>query len=59
MAIEKPHEPHVRSAAGVLGPPPRLPDPSKTWDELVEEAAAAEYLANEQGSSDETTENDD
>ena len=33
--------------AGILGPPPRLPDPAKDWDELVEEAAVAEYLAKE------------
>ena len=42
---------HVTSdegaAAGILGPPPRLPDPNMTWDEPVEEAAAAEYLAKE------------
>lgn len=35
------------TSAGILGPPPRLPDPNKGWDELVEEAAAAEYLAEE------------
>jgi bifunctional DNA-binding transcriptional regulator/antitoxin component of YhaV-PrlF toxin-antitoxin module len=40
-------EPHMRSLAGVLGPPPRRPDPGKSWDELVEEAAAAEYLADQ------------
>lgn len=40
-------EPHMRSLAGVLGPPPRRPDPAKSWDELVEEAAAAEYLADQ------------
>lgn len=36
-----------KTLAGILGPPPRLPDPNKGWDELVEEAAAAEYLAKE------------
>jgi bifunctional DNA-binding transcriptional regulator/antitoxin component of YhaV-PrlF toxin-antitoxin module len=40
-------EPHMRSLAGVLGPPPRQPDPGKSWDELVEEAAAAEYVADQ------------
>jgi bifunctional DNA-binding transcriptional regulator/antitoxin component of YhaV-PrlF toxin-antitoxin module len=40
-------EPHMRSLAGVLGPPPRRPDPGKSWDELVEEAAADEYLADQ------------
>jgi bifunctional DNA-binding transcriptional regulator/antitoxin component of YhaV-PrlF toxin-antitoxin module len=37
-------EPHLRSVAGILGPPPRLPDPAKSWEDLVEEATAAEYL---------------
>jgi bifunctional DNA-binding transcriptional regulator/antitoxin component of YhaV-PrlF toxin-antitoxin module len=41
------HEPHMRSAAGILGPPPRLPDSSRSWDDLVEEAAVAEYQADE------------
>ncbi|HYN47529.1 MAG TPA: hypothetical protein VER83_01610 [Candidatus Nanopelagicales bacterium] len=36
-----------KTLAGILGPPPRLPDPNKGWDELVEEAAADEYLAKE------------
>jgi bifunctional DNA-binding transcriptional regulator/antitoxin component of YhaV-PrlF toxin-antitoxin module len=47
VTFVKPHEPHMRSVAGILGPPPRLPDPDKVWDELVEEAAATEYLAEE------------
>ena len=47
VTFVKRYEPHMRSLAGILGPPPRLPDPSKSWDELVEEAAAAEYLAKE------------
>jgi hypothetical protein len=37
----------MRSVAGVLGPPPRRPDPGRSWDDLVEEAAAAEYLADQ------------
>lgn len=41
------YEPHMRSLAGILGPPPRLPDPNKSWDELVAEAAAAAYLDKE------------
>lgn len=52
-------EPHTRSIAGILGPPPRLPDPGKTWDELVEEAAAAEYLAKQRHRSGEATDDDD
>jgi bifunctional DNA-binding transcriptional regulator/antitoxin component of YhaV-PrlF toxin-antitoxin module len=47
VTFVKPYQPHMRSIAGVLGPPPRLPDPNKSWDDLVEEAAAAEYLAEE------------
>lgn len=34
----------MRSVAGILGPPPRRPDPTRSWDDLVEEAAVAEYL---------------
>jgi hypothetical protein len=45
--------------AGILGPPPRLPDPDKGWDELVEEAAAAEYLAKERRSSGEAGNDED
>jgi hypothetical protein len=35
-------EPHRRSVAGVLGPPPRRPDPGRSWDDLVGEAAVAD-----------------
>ena len=42
----------------MLGPPPRLPDPDMSWDELVEEAAASEYLAKERQSRGEAA-NDD
>ena len=52
-------EPHMRSLAGVLGPPPRRPDPGKSWDELVEEAAAAEYLADQRRASGETDDDDE
>ena len=45
--------------AGILGPPPRLPDPNKSWDELVEEAAAAEYLAEERRARGEPVDDDD
>ncbi len=45
ITFVRPPEPHMRSVAGILGPPPRLPEPAKSWDDLVEEAAAAEYLA--------------
>lgn len=47
VTFVKQYEAHMRSVAGILGPPPRLPDPNKGWDELVEEAAATEYLARE------------
>ncbi len=47
VTFVKQPEPHMRSLAGILGPPPRRPDPTKSWDELVEEAAAAEYLADQ------------
>jgi hypothetical protein len=49
----------MRSVAGILGRPPRRPDPGKSWDELVEEAAAAEYLAQERRSRGEATDDDD
>ncbi len=52
-------EPHTRSTAGILGPPPRLPAPGKTWDETVEEAAAAEYLAKQRHRSGEAADDDD
>ncbi len=52
------HEPHMRSVAGILGPPPRLPDANKSWDELVEEAAAAEYRAGERRASGEHVDGD-
>ena len=45
--------------AGILGPPPRLPDPNKGWDDLVEEAAAAEYLAKERHPKGEAVDEDD
>jgi hypothetical protein len=45
--------------AGILGPPPRLPDPNKGWDELVEEAAVAEYLAQERHPKGEVVDDDD
>ena len=45
--------------AGILGPPPRLPDPDKGWDELVEEAAAAEYMAKERRERDDSGDEDD
>lgn len=45
--------------AGILGPPPRLPDPGKGWDELVEKAAAAEFLARQRRESDGSVDEDD
>jgi len=45
--------------AGILGRPPRLPDPDKGWDELVEEAAAPEYLARERRERDGSVDEDD
>jgi bifunctional DNA-binding transcriptional regulator/antitoxin component of YhaV-PrlF toxin-antitoxin module len=59
VTFVKPYEPHMRSVAGVLGPPPRLPDPSKSWDELVEEAATAEYLAEQRRARGESVDDDD
>jgi bifunctional DNA-binding transcriptional regulator/antitoxin component of YhaV-PrlF toxin-antitoxin module len=50
VTFVKPHEPHMRSLAGVLGPPPRLPDPNLDWDELVADAAAAAFLEKERRS---------
>jgi hypothetical protein len=46
-----------KTLAGILGPP-RLPDPDKSWDELVEEAAVAEYLAKERLSRGEADDDD-
>ena len=45
--------------AGILGPPPRLPDPTRSWYELVEEAAAAEHLAEVQRARGEPVDDDD
>jgi bifunctional DNA-binding transcriptional regulator/antitoxin component of YhaV-PrlF toxin-antitoxin module len=59
VTFVKQYEPHMRSVAGILGPPPRLPDPDKSWDELVEEAAATEYLANERRARGEPVDDDD
>jgi hypothetical protein len=47
------------TSAGILGPPPRLPDPDKGWDELVEEASAAERLARERRDRDESVDEED
>jgi hypothetical protein len=52
-------EPHMRSVAGMLGPPPRRPDPGRSWDDLVEEAAVAEYLADQRRAKGEATDDDD
>ncbi len=59
VTFVKRYEPHMRSLAGILGPPPRLPDPSKSWDELVADAAAAEYLAKERRARGEPVDDDD
>ena len=59
VTFVKPYQPHMRSIAGILGPPPRVPDPSKSWDELVEEAAATEYLAEERRARGEPFDDDD
>ena len=47
VTFVKRYEPHMRSLAGILGPPPRLPDPNMSWDELVADAAAAAYAEKE------------
>jgi bifunctional DNA-binding transcriptional regulator/antitoxin component of YhaV-PrlF toxin-antitoxin module len=59
VTFVKPYEPHMRSVAGVLGPPPRLPDPGKSWNELVEVAAAAEYVAEQRRARGEDADDDD
>lgn len=59
VTFVKPYEPHMRSVAGILGPPPRLPDPNRSWGELVEMAAAAEYLAEERRARGEPVDDDD
>jgi hypothetical protein len=57
---ERPNsEPHMRSVAGILGPPPRRPDPGWSWDDLVEEAAVAEYLADQRRAGGEASDDDD
>jgi bifunctional DNA-binding transcriptional regulator/antitoxin component of YhaV-PrlF toxin-antitoxin module len=58
VTFVKQHQPHMRSVAGILGPPPRVPDPARSWDELVEEAAAAEYLAGERRAKGEPVDDD-
>jgi hypothetical protein len=52
-------EPHTRSIAGILGPPPRRPDPNRSWDDLVEEAAVAEYFADQRRAWGEAGDDDD
>jgi hypothetical protein len=59
VTFVKRYELHMRSLAGVLGPPPRLPDPGRSWDELVEEAAAAEHRAGERRARGEPVDDDD
>jgi bifunctional DNA-binding transcriptional regulator/antitoxin component of YhaV-PrlF toxin-antitoxin module len=59
VTFVKQYEPHMRSVAGILGPPPRLPDPNKSWDELVEEAAATEYRAAERRARGQPVDDDD
>ena len=59
VTFVKPYQPHMRSVAGILGPPPRLPDPGRSWDDLVEEAAATEYLADERRARGEDIDDDD
>lgn len=58
VTFVKQYEPHMRSVAGILGPPPRLPDPDKSWDQLVEEAAAGEFLADQRRASGEAVDDD-
>ena len=59
VTFVKPYEPHMRSVAGILGPPLRLPDPNRSWGELVEMATAAEYLAEERRARGEPVDDDD
>ncbi len=41
----RPHEPHMRSLAGVLGPPPRRPSEPLDVDEAVGQSVAEEWRA--------------
>lgn len=59
VTFVKPYEPHMRSLAGILGPPPRLPDPNMSWDEMVAEAAAAAYAEKERQARGEPADDDD
>jgi len=52
VTFVKRHEPHMRSLAGVLGPPPRLPEGDFEFDEAVEMGEAEEYLAKERRAGD-------
>jgi AbrB family looped-hinge helix DNA binding protein len=53
------YEPHMRSLAGILGPPPRLPDPNMSWDDMVADAAAAAYAEKERQARGEPADDDD
>ncbi|MBA3876897.1 MAG: hypothetical protein C0498_08165 [Anaerolinea sp.] len=41
----RPHEPHMRSLAGILGPPPRQPREPLDVDDEVSRGIAAEWRA--------------
>jgi len=53
------YEPHMRSVAGILGPPPRVPEGDFDFDEAVEMAAAEEYFAQERRARGEAVDDDD
>lgn len=52
-------EPHMRSVAGVLGPPPRMPEGDFDFDEAVALGAAEEYLAQQREAEVEAVDGDD
>lgn len=53
------YEPHMRSVAGILGPPPRVPEGDYDFDEAVETGAAEEWLRKERRAGGEMVEDDD
>ncbi len=52
------YEPHMRSLAGILGPPPRIPEGDYDFDEAVELGAAEEWLRKERRARGEAVEED-
>lgn len=59
VTFVKPCEPHMRSLAGILGPPPRVPEGPYDFDEAVELGAADEWLRKERRARGEPVDDDD